>query len=80
MPLSFPEDAGHSTRQEISPISCNQKVYYCVRGNKFLILYNSTNYCTILTLLITFNYVAGSSRFRHDIQKPRQMENAVRDM
>ena len=27
-----------------------------------------------------FIYVVGSKRFRPDIQKPRQMENAVRDI
>ena len=31
-------------------------------------------------ILGTVMYVVGSKRFRPDIQKPRQMENAVRDI
>ena len=29
---------------------------------------------------ITYRYVVGSESFRPDIQKPRKMENAVRDI
>ena len=33
---------------------------------------------TQFVLLLTYMYVVGSKSFRPDIQKPRQMENAVR--
>ena len=32
------------------------------------------------TYVYTYMYVVGSESFRPDIQKPRQMENAVRDI
>ena len=31
-------------------------------------------------LFVDFHYVVGSKSFRPDVQKPRQMENAVRDI
>ena len=34
----------------------------------------------VLLLLFTVTYVVGPTSFRSDIQKPRQMENAVRDI
>ena len=44
-----------------------------------------TPYCDIYTDIDYFSgeervYVVGSKSFRPDIQKPRQMENAVRDI
>ena len=35
---------------------------------------------TIYVVTVKHNYVVGSKSFRPDIQKPRQMENAVRDI
>ena len=34
----------------------------------------------VISFIIERRYVAGSKSFRPDIQKPRQMENAVRDI
>ena len=36
--------------------------------------FNITQYATV------FMYVVGSKSFRPDVRKPRQMENAVRDI
>ena len=33
-----------------------------------------------LKISVRYTYVEGSKRFRPDIQKPRRMENAVRDI
>ena len=38
------------------------------------------NFTISLNLLKPKTYVVGSKSFRPDVQKPRQMENAVRDI
>ena len=44
------------------------------------IKYASSHKFKICVYIYTYTYVVGSKSFRPDIQKPRQIENAVRDI
>ena len=52
-------------------------------NNQFPVTRDETTYSQLSSSVVQFSlhvYVVGSKTFRPDLQKPRQMENAVRDI
>ena len=45
---------------------------------RLVFLFGIAKHNLVVTLILT--YEGGSKSFRHDIQKPRQMENVARDI
>ena len=54
-------------------------IWHLDQVDTYISLHNF-DYESTFALIAVPTYVVGSKRFRPDVQKPRQMENAVRDI